>query len=238
MYEHNPQHVSTKIVVKVNRFVNEIVDSGYGLDAGKTPAGYDEREQWAPHCSCAFRVRLFEMRYQPISEVDRIPQGLHRQRPLFESGKIEKVCDGTEPDDKVIVWKLMMVMVKSVRHSDELPLQIDRFNFSREKADPPQELSYGIHDVREIEVAGGNLVQHGSKQKEIVPVHQRDLDIGIAGQSDIQMDGGVQPGKAAAENEDSSFLLLSHRIPFQRNLQLSHLAKNLDRAVRVRELIE
>jgi serine/threonine protein kinase len=37
MHEHNPQHVSTKIVVKVNCLVNEIVDSGDGLDAGKAP---------------------------------------------------------------------------------------------------------------------------------------------------------------------------------------------------------
>ena len=93
MYEHNPQHVFTKICVKVNCLANEIVYSGYGLDTGKTPARDHEREQWAPHCRGAFSVGLFEMRYQPISEMDRIPQRLHCQRPLFQDGKIEKVRD-------------------------------------------------------------------------------------------------------------------------------------------------
>src|ERR1700758_5633698 len=50
MHEHNPQHVSTKIVVKVNCLMNEIVDSGDGLDARKAATSDDEREQWAPHC--------------------------------------------------------------------------------------------------------------------------------------------------------------------------------------------
>jgi hypothetical protein len=106
----------------------------------------------------------------------------------------------------VIVWEVVVMMIKSVRHGDELAFEINGFNFAREKADPSQELSHGIHDIREIEVAGGNLVQHGSEQKEIVPVHQRDLDIGIAGQGVIEVNSRVQPGKATAENQDSSFL--------------------------------
>jgi len=142
--------------------------------------------------------------------MDRISQGLHRQRPLFESGKIEEVRNRSKPDNKVIVWKLVMVMIKSVRHGHKLAFQIDGFNVSREKADPPQKLSHGIHDVGEIEIAGGNFVQHRSEQKEIIPVHQRDLDIGIAGQSVIQVDGRVQPGEAAAKNDDPSFLWFSH----------------------------
>ena len=110
------------------------------------------------------------MRDQPVSEVDCIPQRLHRQRSLFKPWEIEEIGNRPQADDQVIIGKLVMVMVEAVRYGHELAFQIDGFNLSCKKTDPLQELPHGVHDVREIEITGSNLMQHGSEQKEIVPV--------------------------------------------------------------------
>src|SRR5215813_6865562 len=100
-----------------------------------------------------------------------------------------------------------MVVVEAVRDGHNLPLEIYRFHLSREKVDPFQELSHRIDDIREIEIAGGDFVKHGSKQKKVVAINQRDLDVGIAGQRIVQMNRRMLPGKTAAENENPSFLM-------------------------------
>ena len=145
--------------------------------------------------------------------MNRIAERFHGQGSLLKAGQIEEVRDRAQTDDQVIVWNLVVVMIEPVRDGHELPVEIDRFNLPGKKIDSLEELSYRIHNVREIEIAGGDFVQQRSKQKEVVPVHQRDFDTGIARQGVIQMNGGVQSGKAAAENENPSFLLLSHKSP-------------------------
>ena len=82
-------------------------------------------------------------------------------------------------------------MIESVRHSHQLLLEVNRLNFSREKADTFQKLSYGVHDVGQVKIAGCYLVKHGGEQEEVVAVHQRDFNIGIAGEGVIQVDSGV-----------------------------------------------
>jgi hypothetical protein len=104
-----------------------------------------------------------------------------------------------------------MMMTESVRNRYQLPLQIDEFNFAGKKVSPLQELSDRIHDIREIKIAGRYFVQHRSEQKEIVAIDQRDLDVGIAGQSVVEVDRCMQPREAATEYQDSSFLLFTHK---------------------------
>jgi hypothetical protein len=44
-------------------------------------------------------------------------------------------------------------------------------------------------------------VQHRRKQKEVVAVHERDLDVGIPRQRVIQVNCRMQPGKNRPESE-------------------------------------
>src|ERR1700739_1115948 len=97
-----------------------------------------------------------------------------------------------------------------MRDGHKLPLEIDRFHFSREEVDPLQEFSNGIDDICKIKIAGRDFMQHGGKQKEVVAVDQRNLDVGIAGQGIVEVNRRMQPGKATAENENPSFLLRYH----------------------------
>src|SRR5438105_15292497 len=99
-----------------------------------------------------------------------ISERFHGQRSLFKAGQIKEVGDRTQANHHVIVWKLVMMMIKSVRNRHQLPLKIDALNFAGKKVNPLQELSYRIHDVLEIKIAGRYFVQHRSEQKEIVTI--------------------------------------------------------------------
>ena len=99
-----------------------------------------------------------------------------------------------------------MMVVEAVRDGHDLPVEIDRFYFPGEKIDPLQELSDRIDDIGEIEITGGDFVQHRRKQKEVVAIYQRDLDIGIAGQRVLEVNRRMESGETAAENQNPSFV--------------------------------
>src|SRR4029077_7428520 len=88
-------------------------------------------------------------------------------------------------------------------------------DFSGEKINSLEKLAHRIDDVCQIEVASGNFVQHGRKKEEVFAIDQRDLDVRVSGQSVVQMNGGMQAGKAATQYQDSSFAAVSHRSPFR-----------------------
>jgi hypothetical protein len=52
------------------------------------------------------------------------------------------------------------MIVIAVSYQDTTYLQIDCTDLAVEKADPPQQLANRVHDVCEIEITGGYLVQH------------------------------------------------------------------------------
>src|SRR5215469_11802527 len=112
----------------------------------------------------------------------------------------------------MIIRDIVMMVVEAVRDGHDLPLKIDRFHFAGKEIDPLQKFSDGIDDIGEIEIAGGDFVQHRGKQKEVVTIYQRDFDIGIAGERVIEVHRRMQSGKTTAENQNPSFLLQSHNI--------------------------
>ena len=43
-----------------------------------------------------------------------------------------------------------------------------------------EELSNRVHDVGDVKVARGDLVQHRREEEEILPIDERDLDVAAA----------------------------------------------------------
>ena len=106
----------------------------------------------------------------------------------------------------MIVGNIVVMVVETMRDGHDLPFEIDRFHFSREEIDSLQEFSDGIDDICEIEITGCDLMQHRRKQKEVVAIYQRDLDIGIAGQRVLKVNRRMESGETAAENQNPSFV--------------------------------
>jgi hypothetical protein len=60
----------------------------------------------------------------------------------------------------------------------------------------------GINDVRQIEIARGDLMQHWREQKKILAIHNCDFETWIAALLELQR--CVKPAEAAAKNEDTN----------------------------------
>jgi hypothetical protein len=121
---------------------------------------------------------------------------------FFQARQIVEIRDGTQSEDYMVVVEFVMVVVKTMGDRHPFRLNIDRVHLTRKEIHPSQKLAYRIHDVAEIEIAGRHFVEHGRKQKEVVAVNQRDLDIGPTGQHPLEINGRLQATESAAENED------------------------------------
>lgn len=72
----------------------------------------------------------------------------------------------------------------------------------------------GIDNIGEIKIAGRNLVQHRGKQKEVIAIDERYLDILVAGESIVEMHRGMQTREAAAQNQNPRLLAGAHKSVF------------------------
>src|SRR4051812_45322610 len=88
--------------------------------------------------------------------------------------------------------------------------EVDGFNFPFKEIYFPQKLANGIDDVREVKVAGSDLVQHGGKEKEVLTIHERDLDIRILVQLPLEFEGRVEAAETSTQNENA--MLCAHEI--------------------------
>ena len=71
-----------------------------------------------------------------------------------------------------------------------------------------QHLSDGIHDVREIEIACGDLVQHRRKEEEVLPADERHFESRISALLKLQR--GIQPAESTAQNQDTRLVRHAH----------------------------
>src|SRR5688572_3640347 len=96
----------------------------------------------------------------------------------------------------------MRMLALAMRDFDFVGVEVDRFDIADKKLRSLQKLADRIQDVGRVEVAGGYFMQHWSKEKEIVAVHQRYLDIRIRTELFFQFSGGVETAEAAAEDHN------------------------------------
>src|SRR3954465_6946931 len=105
----------------------------------------------------------------------------------------------------------MGVTIESMAHYDAPGVQIDVLHLPLKERDILQKLANGVHDIREVEVAGCNLVQHRGEQEEILFIDQRDFDVWTSGEALLKFECRVKARESAAHNDD--FVLLAHNWP-------------------------
>ncbi len=81
-------------------------------------------------------------------------------------------------------------------------LEVHRLHLALDELHPPEEFPDRVHDVRHVEVAGGDLVEHGREEEEVLAVDERDLEARVMGQSFLEMEGGVDAAEPASQDQD------------------------------------
>src|SRR5688500_17875085 len=62
----------------------------------------------------------------------------------------------------------------------------------------------------EVQIAGGDFVQHGCEEEKVLPIDQNDLNIGVAGQRFFQMQRGIQAAKATPQDHNACPFIRAH----------------------------
>ena len=74
--------------------------------------------------------------------------------------------------------------------------KINGLNFAVEKPDFLKQLADRIHDVGDIQVAGGHFVQHGRKQEKVLAINKCHLEVRVTGPRLLQLERGVESAEA------------------------------------------
>src|SRR3990172_5888197 len=133
--------------IMLQRLAQKIVDGGNGLDAGKTSAGDGESEQLFRWQGRALEIGFFEMLDEPVAQIGRVGERLHRQRAFFKAWDAVKIRHRSEGKNQMVIIKCVRVnFVDAVGNRDALIRQIDGSYFAVEKVCAVKHLADRIDD--------------------------------------------------------------------------------------------
>ena len=204
MNQDQPEIWRVQVFIKVNRLAQEIVDCGNRLDSSKPASGGDDGHQGRPRVG-ALEIGFLETLDQTIAKKNGVSKRLHRQGVFFKAGKVVVVRDIAQADDQVIEFQLVPMPIHAVRYVDTLAFEVDLFDLSLEELNPFEKFANRIHDMRHVQIAGGDLVQHRREQKEIILIDERHFDIRLARDRALDLECGVQAAKTATKYDNTFF---------------------------------
>jgi hypothetical protein len=101
----------------------------------------------------------------------------------------------------MIVIERVRVAIEAMRHYDLLLLKIDVLDIAAEEIHVPNHLANRINDVRQIQIARRDLVQHRREEEKVLAIYDGHFKPRVA--SFLELKRGVQAAESAAENEDT-----------------------------------
>src|SRR6266542_2089500 len=107
MHEHETEHFLFQVWIERERIAQEIVDTSDSFDSGEAATRNDKGQQWRAFRPRAFRIGFFEMRDQPIAQLNRVAERFHRERVFGHAGKIEEVRHRPQSKNQMVVFELM-----------------------------------------------------------------------------------------------------------------------------------
>ena len=103
----------------------------------------------------------------------------------------------------MIVLQRVGVTIEPVGYDNLLSIDIDLLHLAAEKIHVTNHFANRINDIRQIQIARGDLMQHRREQEKILAIHYRHLKARVAPL--FKFERGVEPAKAAAENQNPYF---------------------------------
>src|SRR5437870_11753525 len=107
----------------------------------------------------------------------------------------------------MILFERVRVPIKAMLNNDLFFVDIDLAHIAAEKIHAANHFTDRINDVRQIQVARRDLVQHWREKEKVFAIDNRDLKARISAL--LKLQGRIKPTEAAAENKDTRFL--AHR---------------------------
>ena len=90
-----------------------------------------------------------------------------------------------------------------MHHAHDAALQIDLLDVADNDVRAVQQRPEGTDDVGDVHVAGCDLVQHGSEEKEVVTADERHVDVFAMAEPPLELTGRFNAAKSAAEHDNA-----------------------------------
>src|SRR5438067_6100586 len=103
---------------------------------------------------------------------------------------------------QVVTMRLVALPVHAMVDADRPAMEIDRLDVAREELAPADQLAERVHDRRDLEIAGGGLVQHRREKRKVLSIHERDLYLLITCELSLQLQRRGNAPKAAPSDHD------------------------------------
>src|SRR6516225_262869 len=147
---------------------DEIIDASDRLNARKTSACDNKRQQRLNLFATAITVRFLKVSDQMVSHLHSITQRLHSQRMFLDSGKPISVRDGPQAENQKIKFEDVRMMIEAMGNNDPLLFEINLVYFSGQEVHTAQHFADRIHNCCEIQIADRDFVKHRRKQEKVL----------------------------------------------------------------------
>src|SRR5215470_3307466 len=111
----------------------------------------------------------------------------------------------------------MVMVIEAMGNNDTPSFDVHPLDLSRKEMDALKHLANRIHNRRQIQVAGCDLVKHGREQEKIVAIDEGDLDGKILREFLFQLHGNSKARKPPAKNKYPLPWCISHESSFPQN---------------------
>ena len=96
----------------------------------------------------------------------------------------------------------LLTALHAVSQRNRSLFQIDAVHVRLQKVHMLEHLPQGTDNIRELQVAGSHLVQHGCEKNKVLTADEGHLDRRIGGECLVEMQGRIQAAKTAAKNHN------------------------------------
>jgi hypothetical protein len=200
VYHDDPEHILFQVRIELHPFTQEIVHRAGGFDAGETGAGYHHRQRRLALGFVQLVVRQLQRINDAVSHQNGVAKRLHRERVLFEAGRVVEVCHCAKRQDELVVSEIERAVKTAMPNSHLLLDEIDRLDVGNAHTSVSKHLPQRLDDIGNRHVASGDLVEHRCEEHEILPGNDHDFNVRHAAKPLLEVQRGIGAGKATAQN--------------------------------------
>ena len=173
------------------------------LDAGKAAAGNDEGQKRLLLGRVLLDVGKLQATKDMVSEPERVAEVLHRQGVLADAGHGGEVADLAEPEHEVVIGHFGEGTALALGDEDDLPQRVDMVDLAPAEVRLGDDVADRVDDVGRADAPRRHLGQERLEDEIVLLRKKLDMHVPARAEHPGQMLGGVDAGKAAAEDDDA-----------------------------------
>ena len=184
-------------------FVQHLRQFAGRLDPGEAAAGDHEGQQRLLLGRVLLDVGKLETAEDMVSEPVRVAEVLQRQRVFADARHGGEVADLAEPEDELVIGNFGQGAALALRDQDDLPPRVDAVDLAPAEVRLGDDVADRVDDVGRADAPGRHFGQERLEDEIVLLREELDMHVLARAEHPGQMLGGVDAGKAAAEDDDA-----------------------------------